>query len=153
MAEIDKFDSEILRLLQLEGRMSKLDLSERIGLSPAATLRRVRQLEERRLIRGYAAVLDAHAMERAMTVYVDIALDSERASALDAFERAVALAPEVLECHLMSGDTDYKLKLAVKDLADYERVHRRVLASLPHVAKIRSSFSIRSVVQRVAPMI
>jgi Lrp/AsnC family leucine-responsive transcriptional regulator len=88
-----------------------------------------------------------------MTVYVDIALDSERAGTLEAFERAVSVTPEVLECHLMSGATDYKLKLAVKDLADYERVHRGVLANLPNVAKIQSSFSIRAVVQRIEPMV
>jgi Lrp/AsnC family leucine-responsive transcriptional regulator len=146
MKPTDSVDIRILELLQQDGRMTNQDIAAVIGLSPAATLRRVRALEQNGLILGYTVLLNAQAIGLGMTVYVDIALNSESSKVLDDFENAVVLMDEVLECHLMSGATDYQLKLAIRDLADYERVHRNVLSKLPHVAKISSSFSIRNVV-------
>lgn len=144
--KINKIDKHILALLQADGRISNVELANKIGLSAAACLRRVRQLEESGVIRGYSAILDTKVMGKALTVYAEIALQSESAKVLDEFERAIAAVPEVQECHLMSGESDYLLKLALRDLEDYERVHRRALANLPHVAKIKSSFSLRAVV-------
>jgi Lrp/AsnC family leucine-responsive transcriptional regulator len=146
--QINRIDKQILDCLQADGRMSNVDLAQKVGLSPAACLRRVRQLEEGGVIRGYTVLLDAKTMGTSLIVYAEIALQSESAKVLEEFERAIQAVPEVRECHLMSGESDYLLKLALRDLEDYERVHRRVLANLPHVAKIKSSFSLRTVVQR-----
>lgn len=146
--KIDKIDEKILSHLEMHGRISNLDLAQAIGLSPAACLRRVRALEESGVITGYTVLLQALALGYGLTVWVEIGLASESAKALDDFERMVVTVPEVQECHLMSGDSDYLLKLLVRDLNDYERLHRRVLANLPHVAKVKSGFSIRQVCQR-----
>ena len=153
MKPIDSVDRRILEQLQMDGRMTNQDIAARVGLSAAATMRRVRALEDSGLIQGYAVQLNPQALGVGTTVYVDIALNSESGKALDAFEHAVTQVDEVLECHLMSGATDYKLKLAIRDLADYERIHRNVLAQLPHVAKISSSFSIRNVVPPRQPRV
>lgn len=153
MKPIDTMDRRILEQLQTDGRMTNQDIAARVGLSAAATMRRVRALEQSGLIQGYTVRLNPQALGVGTTVYVDIALNSESGKVLDEFEGAVMRVDEVLECHLMSGATDYKLKLAIRDLADYERIHRNVLAQLPHVAKISSSFSIRNVVPPRQPRV
>lgn len=144
--EIDRIDREILRLLQQDGRLANAQLAEAVSLSPSACLRRLQRLEERGFIEGYAARLNGAAIGRPNTVFIEVTLNSQGSSALDAFERAVAACPAVLECHLMSGDFDYLLRVAVADMADYERLHRQQLAAFPHVARIRTAFAMRAVV-------
>ena len=144
--EIDRIDREIVRLLQPDGRLANAQLAEAVSLSPSACLRRLQRLEERGFIEGYAARLNGAAIGRPNTVFIEVTLNSQGSSALDAFERAVAACPAVLECHLMSGDFDYLLRVAVADMADYERLHRQQLAAFPHVARIRTAFAMRAVV-------
>jgi Lrp/AsnC family leucine-responsive transcriptional regulator len=146
--ELDAIDRKLARTLQNEGRLSNAELAARIGLSASACLRRVQRLEQSGVIAGYAATLDGAAIGKPTTVFIEITLASQVSTALDAFERAVAACDDVLECHLMSGDFDYLLRVAVADMRDYERVHRQRIAAFPHVARIRTAFAMRAVVPR-----
>jgi DNA-binding Lrp family transcriptional regulator len=145
---LDKLDRQLLRALQADGRLSNADLAQRIGLSPSACFRRLQRLEEQRVIEGYSATLNGEAIGKPTTVFIEVTLASQVSTALDAFERAVAACDDVLECHLMSGDFDYLLRVAVADMRDYERVHRQRVAAFPHVARIRTAFAMRAVVAR-----
>lgn len=145
---LDKLDRDLLRLLQADGRLSNAELAQRIGLSPSACFRRLQRLEEQGVIAGYVAVIDGEAIGKPTTVFIEVTLASQMSTALDAFERAVAACDDVLECHLMSGDFDYLLRVAVADMRDYERVHRQRIAAFPHVARIRTAFAMRAVVPR-----
>lgn len=146
----DDIDRRILAVLQVEGRISNADLAERVNLSPSACHRRVQRLEEAGLISGYVALLDARRMGRATTVFVEITLTGQAEELLDAFERAVARVPEVLECHLMAGAADYLLKVAAADTDDFARIHRRALSALPGVRGMQSSFVLRTVRESTA---
>ena len=95
-----------------------------------------------------SSTLCGEAIGKPMTVFIEVTLDSQMGKALDAFERAVAACEDILECHLMSGDFDYLLRVAVADMRDYERVHRQRVAAFPHVARIRTAFAMRAVVPR-----
>ncbi|MBL8305386.1 MAG: Lrp/AsnC family transcriptional regulator, partial [Rubrivivax sp.] len=132
--KLDRLDKKLLSLLQADGRISNTELAQRIGLSQSACLRRVQRLEEAGVIEAYGALLSAAKLGKPETVFIEITLHNQSETALDAFERAVAASPDILECHLMAGDYDYLLRVAVADAADYERLHRRQLAAFPHVA-------------------
>jgi Lrp/AsnC family transcriptional regulator, leucine-responsive regulatory protein len=149
---LDRIDRRVLALLQADGRLSNTQLSAQVGLSQSACLRRVQRLERLGVIEGYGARLSPAALGRSETVFIELTLDSQSESALEAFERAVAVSPDVLECHLIAGDNDNLLRVAVASTADYERVHRRQLATLPHVARIRSLFALRRVMQQMPAM-
>ncbi|PIE10870.1 MAG: AsnC family transcriptional regulator [Rhodobacterales bacterium] len=142
---LDDTDKRILRALQRRGRASHAELSEQVSLSPSACHRRVQRLEAEGIIRDYVALLDGRAVGRKTTVFVEITLTSQSEDVLNAFERAVARVPEVMECHLMAGAADYLLKVAVEDSEDFARVHRRALSTLPGVAQMQSSFALRTV--------
>ena len=144
--DLDKIDRELLRSLQADARATNAELAQRIGLSPSACLRRLQRLESSGVIRAYTAVLDGEALGRGSTVFIEVTLTGQSGAVLDAFERAVAACPDVLECHLMSGDFDYLLRVAVADMRDYERVHRQHVAAFPHVARVRTAFAMRAVV-------
>jgi Lrp/AsnC family transcriptional regulator, leucine-responsive regulatory protein len=152
MYEIDATDKRILNILQANARVTNAELSELVNLSPSACHRRVQRLEEEGVISGFVAILDARKMGRPTLVYVEITLQGQADEALDAFERAVAKVPDLLECHLMAGVADYLLKIVVADTDDYARLHRQYLSRLPHVAKMQSSFALRTVVQTTAVM-
>lgn len=143
--DLDAIDRAILRVLQRDGRTPNSVVAESIHLSPSACHRRVARLEAAGVIRGYAALVDPKAAGRRSTVFVEITLQGQTTELLDAFERAVALVPEVLECHLMAGTADYLLKIAARDPDDFARLHREALARLPGVAKMQSSFSLKVV--------
>ncbi len=145
---LDRLDRRLLALLQADGRISNTDLAQGIGLSQSACLRRVQRLEQAGIIEGYGAWLSHAKLGKSETVFIEITLDSQSETALDAFERAVAASPDILECHLMAGEYDYLLRVAVADAADYERLHRKQLAAFPHVARIRSHFTLRRVSHR-----
>jgi DNA-binding Lrp family transcriptional regulator len=147
---IDATDRVILETLQVEGRISNNELADRVGLSPSAALRRVRRLESAGIIASYVALLDPATIGRGTTVFVEISLSSQEESVLNRFEAAVVESPAVIACHLMAGDADYIVQVACADVADYERVHRTHLALLPGVARIKSSFSLRTVANRTA---
>ncbi|MEE9416795.1 MAG: Lrp/AsnC family transcriptional regulator [Acidimicrobiales bacterium] len=145
MEELDAIDRQILNLLQADGRMQNIEVAEHVGLSPSACLRRVRRLEDTGVIDGFVMLVDPIKIGRPVDVFIEISLDSQSEHKLDAFEAAVADCPEVMSCHLMAGDYDYILHLAVADTADYERIHKQYLSRLPAVARIRSNFAIRTV--------
>lgn len=147
---LDATDRRILAVLQREGRITNADLAERVHLSPSACHRRMARLEAAGVIAGYAAMLDPRAVGRRSTVFVEITLSGQSDELLAAFERAVALVPDVLECHLMAGTADYLLKVVARDTEDFARIHRRHLARLPGVAQMHSSFALRTVVSSTA---
>lgn len=146
--ELDATDLAIVNVLQLDGRITNAELADRIKLSPSACLRRVRALEHRGVIDRYVAIIDPERINRATSVFVQISLASQQESELDAFEAAILDCPEVMSCHLMSGEADYLIHLACAGVGDYERIHRTQLAILPGVARLRSSFAIRQVCDR-----
>ena len=148
--QLDRIDKRILETLQKQGRLSNQDLSERVGLSPSASHRRVQRLEEEGFIAGYVALLDPKRLGRRTLVFVEITLQGQADEVLDAFEKAVARIPEVLECHLMAGSADYLLKVVATDTEDFARIHRRSLATLPGVRGMQSSFALRTVRQTTA---
>ncbi|MGR3760600.1 Lrp/AsnC family transcriptional regulator [Roseobacteraceae bacterium NS-SX3] len=147
---LDQTDRRILQVLQKRGRISNAELSERVNLSASACHRRVQRLESDGYIRDYVALLDARKMDVPTTVFVEITLQSQADELLDAFERAVARIPDVLECHLMAGTADYILKVVAADTDDFARIHRQHLARLPGVAQMQSSFALRTVFKTTA---
>lgn len=144
---IDDIDRKLLNLLQKNGNMSHAELSEQVNLSVSACHRRVQQLEKRGVIDRYVALVDRAKVGRGVHVFVEVSLTGQAQTLLEEFERAVARYPEILECHLISGDTDYMLKVAVADSRAYEQVHTHVLSRLPHVSRVKSIFSLREVKQ------
>lgn len=148
MSELDAIDLAIVRALQANGRMSNNELSQKVGLSPSACSRRLDILEKSGVISGYHARLSNKALDYKMMAIVHISLSGQGAKTLTEFETAVKLCPNILVCYLMSGDYDYILRVAAKDLEDYERIHRDWLSALPHVVKINSSFALREVMDR-----
>jgi Lrp/AsnC family transcriptional regulator, leucine-responsive regulatory protein len=142
---LDSQDRAILRALQLDGRQPNSALAEHVNLSESACLRRVRALEESGLIEGYTALISQRKAGLATNVFVSITLDRQDETDLRAFEDAVLKIPEVMECYLMTGDFDYLLRVVVADMDDYERVHAKHLTRLPGVARVHSSFALRTV--------
>lgn len=130
--------------------MTNADLAATVGLSQSAALRRTRALEESGVIQKYVALIDAEAVGRPTTVFVEISLSTQSEGRLDDFEAAIVECPEVMACHLMAGDSDYLLQVACADVGDYERIHRDWLSKLPGVYRIRSSFALRAVCRRTA---
>ena len=142
---LDQTDHRILRVLQKQGRISNAELSEKVNLSPSACHRRVHRLETAGYVRDYVALLDPRKMNLPTTVFVEITLSAQADEVLDAFEKAVARVPHVLECHLMAGTADYLVKVVARDSDDYARIHRQHLTRLPGVAQMHSSFALRTV--------
>jgi len=142
---LDRYDRAIVRELQADARITNALLAEKVSLSESACLRRVRALEESGLIQGYTAVVDQQKAGYPVNVIVTITLDRQSQSGLEAFESEVRKIPEVMECYLMTGEHDYYLRLVVADLADFERVHNQHLTRLPSVARLQSSFAMRTV--------
>ena len=147
---MDHFDKKLLSILQTNGRISNVELSEAVNLSESACLRRVKSLEERGLIDKYVALLDQKRAGLTDTVFVHIVLKREEKSELLAFEEAVKEIPEILECYLMTGEFDYLLHLVVANMADFERLHNESLTQLPGVSRVNSSFAIRTVQKTTA---
>ncbi|MBL0372851.1 Lrp/AsnC family transcriptional regulator [Rhizobium sp. KVB221] len=146
--KLDHTDISILRVLQQNGRISNADLAERISLSPSSCSRRLDILEKSGVVSGYYAQISHKALDYKMIVIVHISLTGQFAKTLSEFEAAVKKVPNILVCYLMSGEYDYILRVACKDLEDYERIHRDWLSALPHVVKIVSSFALREIIDR-----
>lgn len=149
---MDTLDKAILGELVLDGRLSQVDLAERVPLSATAIARRIRALEDAGIIEGYQARVSRKALGLTMTVIVQISLKSQNEELLASFEKAVTAAPSVVSCHLMSGEDDYILTVLARDLADFERIHKEELSRLPGVARVRSSFALREVASRALPV-
>ena len=145
--KLDRYDRAIVRALQLDGRITNSQLAESVNLSESASLRRVRALEESGFIEGYTALINQQKAGCPVNVFVSITLDRQSQSGLETFENAVRKIPEVMECYLMTGEHDYLLRLVVADMADFERIHNQHLTRLPSVARLQSSFAMRTVVR------
>ena len=145
MPSIDTTDRLILNEMQLDGRVSHAELAERVGLSTSACHRRVRRLEAEGVIAGYVMILDTGAVGRDLDVFVEVSLVSQSEESLRRFEEEVRNCREVMSCHLVAGDADYLLHLAVQDHRDFERIHNEHLSRLPGVSRLRSNFAIRTV--------
>jgi len=143
--KLDDYDRAILDALQRDGRISNVQLAAQIHLSESACLRRVRALEAAGLIQRYAAIVDQQKAGVPVNVFVSVALQRQDQAELQAFEKAVREVPEVMECYLMTGEFDYLLRVVVADTADFERVHSQHLTRLPGVARVQSSFALRTV--------
>ncbi len=143
--KLDKIDHAILKYLQKEGRISNSDLSNNVGLSQSACLRRVKSLEDQDVIERYVAIVNQAAAKLAQNVFVQITVEKQTKEKLAEFEKQVKECPQIMECYLMSGDSDYMLRLAVSDASDYERLHMDVLTTLSGVSQIKSSFALRTV--------
>jgi len=142
---MDEIDLKILKALQDDARTTNSDLADRVGLSPAPCLRRVRALEQQGVIRKYATLLDPGAVNLGVAVFVQISLDLQVEDRLEKFERAIMRRPEVLECYLMTGDADYLLRVVVPDVSAYERFLKDSLTRIEGVAGIKSSFALKQV--------
>lgn len=147
---IDVTDRKILAVLQEDGRISNQDLADRIALSPSPCLRRVRQLEQAGVISNYVALLDPNAVGLGVTAFVRVRLDAQDDAQLARFEAAIAEFSEVMECYLMTGDSDYQIRVLVGSLQEFEDFLRQKLTRLPGVSQVTSSFALRPIVYRTA---
>ena len=143
--ELDKTDKIILAELQRNARQSINELAAKAGLSASSCHRRVKLLEEAGTIIRYTATLDRTALGLANEFFVEVSLSAQTEEAFEKFEKAVQRVPEILECHLMSGQFDYLLRVVASDAADYERIHRSRISRLPGIQRIQSSLALRTV--------
>lgn len=150
--KLDALDKAILSELVRDGRLSQVELAERVPLSPTAVARRIKALEDAGVIEGYQARVNRQALGIHMTIFVEIALKSQNEELLASFEKAAAAAPSVVSCHLMSGENDYLIAVMARDLSDFERIHKEQLSRLPGVVRLKSSFSLREVTGRPLPL-
>ncbi|MBV8684277.1 MAG: Lrp/AsnC family transcriptional regulator [Caulobacteraceae bacterium] len=141
IADLDSIDRKILGIIQEDCTLSVQQLAERVGLSANPCWRRVKRLEAEGVIRSRVAVLDPQALGLALTAFVAIRTNRHDADWLAAFAAAVARIPEIVEAHRMSGDVDYMLKVLVADIAHYDRVYRRLIAAVPGLIDVSSTFS------------
>lgn len=147
---LDAFDHKILLALERDGALTSAALAEQVGLSASACHRRVKALEAAGVIEGYAAILSEVALGRGATVFVAVTLENQRRETMAAFERAVAQCREVQDCHLMTGESDYLLRIVIGADDRYERIHQETLSRLPGVRRLVSNFTIRTVFRRAA---
>ncbi|MFN3457482.1 MAG: Lrp/AsnC family transcriptional regulator [Novosphingobium sp.] len=144
---MDRADLALLEALQNDSSLSISELAELVALSSSACHRRIKALEQAGVIAGYGARLEPRLLGLSVEVFVEITLTSQSREAMDRFERSVLDFDDILECHLMSGSADYLLRVAARDLGQFDRVHRDCLARLPGVSSMRSSFSLRRIKQ------
>jgi Lrp/AsnC family leucine-responsive transcriptional regulator len=136
--ELDKIDRTILSILQEDARISITDLAERVGLSVTPCSERVKRLEKERVILGYHARLDPHALELSLLVFVEIKLSAKSGVIFEKFKKEIIKLPSVLECHLVSGDFDYLVKARIPKMADYRKLLGDILLTLPGAQESRS---------------
>ena len=143
--ELDRYDRLILEALQQNGRISNQELADSISLSPSPCLRRVRALEESGLIDGYVALLNARKLGLTLVSFIQISMDKHTPDRFDVFEKTVGAYPEVLECHLITGQSaDYLLKVIVKDMDAYQQFLLQKLTRIESVSGVHSSFVLKS---------
>ena len=140
----------ILRALMVDGRLTNVELAEKVHLSPSACLRRVRMLEESGLIAAYVMLLDPVAAGLPGAAYVSVTLDQQGRATLDRFEQEIGRHPEIIECYLLAGASDYLLRVAFRDARDFERIHTDILTQLPGVSRVQSTLALRTVKRTTA---
>ena len=145
---LDRIDKHILRLMQVNGRISNLELADQVGLSPTPCSRRVKRLEESGLITGHVTLLDPQALGLNLTAIVGIAMDRHTPDRFESFEKAIAAMPEIIECSIVTGQTaDFLLKVVVRDMQHYEKFLLGHLTRLDGVTGVHSSFVLRNIVK------
>jgi Lrp/AsnC family transcriptional regulator, leucine-responsive regulatory protein len=142
--ELDRTDCRILQVLQADGRLSNVELAEKIALSPSPCLRRVKRLEQAGVIRSYAALVDPAKVGLGLLAFVRVTLDRKGRNTVDAFRRAVQEWPEVTDCYVMTGDMDFLLKILVEDLEHFSRFIMDRLLKQPGVIDAKSSFALET---------
>ncbi len=142
--KIDAVDRRILSDLQDDGRLTNVELARRLGISPPPCLRRVRALENSGYIRGYHAIVDAEAMGFGVTVFAQVGLASQNELDLRAFEQLTLTWPQVRECNMLAGETDFLLKIVAEDWDHYQRFLTTQLTAAPNVAQVKSALAIRT---------
>ena len=149
--EIDRYDRQILRVLQENGRISNQDLADRIGLSPSPCLRRVRTLEESGIITAYHAQLNAKALGYSLMALIYIAMDKHIPERFENFEQQILKIPEIIECLLITGqEADYQLKVVVKDMDAFQELLLNRITRIQGVTGVHSSFVLRKVIDKTA---
>jgi Lrp/AsnC family leucine-responsive transcriptional regulator len=144
---IDETDRRILSILQSEGRLANARIAERVGLSPPTVLERIRKLEEKGVITGYTALVDEAKLGMRTMVYVAVSLSFHRAESIAEFREAILALPEVIECHHITGEDDFLLKVMVADVKDYEDFVIQKLTRVPGVSKLKSSIVLSTLKQ------
>ena len=147
---MDGLDLKLLDSLQQNARISNVSLAKSINLSPAPCLRRIRDLETRGIIKGYNALLDADQLGWPVSVFIEIRLERQVTDDLQVFEKAIDEFPEVMECYLMTGTSDYLLRVVSKDLKSLQEFITERLASIPNIANIQSSIALKQVKYKTA---
>ncbi|MDH5453509.1 MAG: Lrp/AsnC family transcriptional regulator [Paracoccaceae bacterium] len=142
---MDQIDRNILSVLQLDGQISMARLSDQVGLSLSACHRRVKMMETNGVISGYAARLNRKAVGLEIQVFIEVKLTSQRKDDITSFEAAVKQMPEILECHLISGEFDYLIRLAARNTDAYENLYRNRLSLIPSVAQMKTLLSLSAV--------
>lgn len=145
---LDRLDYRILHHLQNDARLTNLELASHVGLSPSPCLRRVKALEDLGIIRRYVAILDAVAVGLPISAFINVSLRSQERETLEQFQTQITSCPEVMECYLMTGNSDYLLRVVVPDLESYERFLGDKLTRIPGVGNIQTSFALKPVVYR-----
>ena len=145
---MDKIDKLILSTLQEDAKISNIMISEKVGLSPSACHRRMEQLKRSKVIKNFSTNLNLEKIGYPVLVMVNISLKGQSANMLHEFEKEVKKIPQVLSCFLLSGNSDYLLRIAAQDIKDYEQIHLNFLSLLPHVLRIESIFILREIVNR-----
>jgi len=144
MATLDNIDRRLLAALQAEGRVTNVDLAQRVGLTAPPCLRRVRALEEAGVIRGYHAELDGAQLGFTIMVFAMVSLKSQAEEDLRAFENHIKALPEVRECHMLNGEIDFILKIVSRDLQSFQEFLTSKLTPAPNVASVKTSLTIRT---------
>ena len=142
---LDRIDRRILDTLQADGRLSNVELADRVGLSPSPCLRRVKRLEDAGIIASYRAVLDRKTIGLGLTVFVELKVGKHSRDNANALQEALLAIPEVVSCHMVSGVSDFLVEVVVPDLAAYERLMTDKILTLPTIEDVRSNFAIRSI--------
>ncbi len=149
---MDPIDRKILRALAQRGRLTNAELAEEVGLSPSPCWTRVKRLEQSGVIRGYAALLDRAALGLPDTVFIEVMMERHDEESLRRFEASVNAIPEVLECHLITGEYDYMIKAAVSGTQGYETLLRERLYRLPGIRHTRTSFALKCLKHEMVPV-
>lgn len=152
MMKFDMTDIAILEALTQNARIALADLAVSLKVAPSTCQRRLMRLESEGVVESYTAHLDEEKLGYDGAVIVHITLNAQSETALSAFEAAVVRIPEVVECHLMAGDSDYLLRIVVRDMRDFERIHKNHLSRLPHVSRLQSNMALRRVVRKPPPI-
>jgi Lrp/AsnC family leucine-responsive transcriptional regulator len=148
--ELDRTDCHILQLLQKDGRLSNVELAEKVALSPSPCLRRLKQLEKTGVIRRYVALVEPASVGLGLLAFVRVSLEKRGRGSMDAFKRAVQDWPEVMDCYVMTGDMDYLLKVLVEDLEHFSRFIMDRLLKQPGVIDAKSSFALETLKNNTA---